>query len=287
MKIILYLILITTLTFAQDNSKKFEFLFGDGLEQETLVYIASLTTPLSGEQIVRINTLVVDLKAAVGVGALSQAFDVFSIRANETEEAALKNLVKRDHDATNVNSTTFTQYEGFTGNGTTMYLNTNYNPSTQGVNYKLNDASIGVYARANVSEARILMGGRTTSVTGRSYIYFSGGLQSTLNQTTAEATVASTRGDGFMAVSRISSTQIRRYIYNSVDNVASTATANSVDLTNVVLTELAMTTTTTIEFYSTNQIAFTFIGRAFTDSEMIGIRNAMEKYLDSLGKGVI
>jgi hypothetical protein len=42
---------------------------------------------------------------------------------------------------TAVNSPTFTINSGFSGNGTSAYINTNFNPSTSGVNYTLNDAS--------------------------------------------------------------------------------------------------------------------------------------------------
>jgi hypothetical protein len=42
---------------------------------------------------------------------------------------------------TAVNSPTWTANQGFTGNGTSSYIDTNFNPATQGVNYTLNDAS--------------------------------------------------------------------------------------------------------------------------------------------------
>jgi hypothetical protein len=40
-----------------------------------------------------------------------------------------------------VNSPTFTSNEGFTGNGTSSYIDTNFNPATQGVQYTQNNAS--------------------------------------------------------------------------------------------------------------------------------------------------
>ena len=51
---------------------------------------------------------------------------------------------------TKVNSPTYTIGEGFTGNGTTSYLDTNWNPSTNGVNYTLNDAGTSIYTRSIV-----------------------------------------------------------------------------------------------------------------------------------------
>lgn len=49
---------------------------------------------------------------------------------------------------TAVNSPTV-DANGFTGNGTTSYINTNYNPATNGVKYTQDLASIGIYNRTN------------------------------------------------------------------------------------------------------------------------------------------
>lgn len=45
------------------------------------------------------------------------------------------------NSATLVNSPTFTSNQGFTGNLTSNWIDTNFNPATQGVQYKQNDAS--------------------------------------------------------------------------------------------------------------------------------------------------
>ena len=46
---------------------------------------------------------------------------------------------------TEVNSITWTQNKGYTGNGTNMYINTNYTASTQAVHYGLNQMAFGIY----------------------------------------------------------------------------------------------------------------------------------------------
>jgi hypothetical protein len=51
---------------------------------------------------------------------------------------------------TAVNNPTFTPLLGYTGNGTTSYLNTNFNPLTQGVKYSLNNASAFTYIQQNI-----------------------------------------------------------------------------------------------------------------------------------------
>lgn len=73
-------------------------------------------------------------------------FDLLTIHGLQNQIAALTPVITVSPTLmTNVNSTTFTAGIGFTGNASTMYINTNYNPSTQGVKYTLNNCSFGVY----------------------------------------------------------------------------------------------------------------------------------------------
>ena len=129
-------------------------------EPEVDAYLTGLTTPLSGEQVTRINTLVKNLKQGLSVESLSEVFDVMYVLAGETQESSLRNLVKDAHHATGVNSPTFEQYKGFKGNKTSHFVDTNYNPSTA-TNYKQNSACMGAY----VSKAP------TNTVGGRPVLY--------------------------------------------------------------------------------------------------------------------
>lgn len=60
---------------------------------------------------------------------------------------------------TAVNSPTFTPNVGYQGNGSTSYLNTNFTPSTQGVKYTQNSASLFVYCRTNSAVDTLEIGG--------------------------------------------------------------------------------------------------------------------------------
>lgn len=59
---------------------------------------------------------------------------------------------------TAVNSPTFTASQGYNGNGTNSYLNTNYNPTTNGVKYTLNSASLYVYSRTDLNSFKFDIG---------------------------------------------------------------------------------------------------------------------------------
>ena len=59
---------------------------------------------------------------------------------------------------TEVNSPTFTANQGYTGNGTTSYLNSNYNTSIDGVKFTRNNCSYGGYFTLNIDAAKVEMG---------------------------------------------------------------------------------------------------------------------------------
>jgi hypothetical protein len=94
------------------------------------------TLPSAGQQTLQ-NQLVVDLKAG-GIWSKLDTFAVFATDGNR--DFALIDWIRLTQ-YTAVNSPTFTTNIGFAGNGTSAYIDTNFNPSTQGVNYTLNDAS--------------------------------------------------------------------------------------------------------------------------------------------------
>ena len=92
-----------------------------------------------------------------------QTKDIFYITSAQSAADSLINWINPGtHDLTIVNliAGQFTAYHGWTGNGVNGYLNTNYNPFTDGVNYVLNDASFGVYIRTNVDEPRTDIGAK-------------------------------------------------------------------------------------------------------------------------------
>ncbi len=68
----------------------------------------------------------------------------------ETDEQRLRPLITTSTTKTftNVNSVTLDS-TGATGNGTTSYINTNWNATTDGIKFIQNSASMGVYNRTN------------------------------------------------------------------------------------------------------------------------------------------
>jgi hypothetical protein len=93
------------------------------------------TKPSGSQQLLQ-NQLVIDLKSA-GIWSKLDTFAVFATDGNS--DFALIDWIRLSQ-YTAVNSPTFTSNGGFTGNGTSSYIETNFNPATSGVNYTLDNA---------------------------------------------------------------------------------------------------------------------------------------------------
>lgn len=105
---------------------------------------------------------------------------------------------------TNVNLTTFTAGEGFTGNGSSMYLNTNFNAAVDGVKFTRNSSSYGGYFTLNIDEAKVEIGASDSGGAGADGVFLEvqrGGLiYANCNGTFATQAVSDARG--LTAISR-------------------------------------------------------------------------------------
>lgn len=253
-------------------------------------YIDGLTTPLSGTQISRLREFVLAIKEALHTNDLSTRFDFFYLFANETQEAALRNLIKRSHDATNVHSTAWAQWEGFTGDGANDYLDTNYNASTHANAYKLNNSSAGVYLRTVSSQAGWVMGGgdgssSTADITGRwtdNFHYLR------LGTDTGNTRIAKGNNNpGVFSGSRYASNQQTNFIHDTAGDQAVSFTQVSESIPNVNTFILARNVSGSAGSFSSNQIAIAWIGESLTRREEDIIHYILESYMDSIGKGVL
>lgn len=250
------------------------------MQPEVATYIDGLVTPLSAEQIGRLNTFVKTLKTGLGITALSDYFDVLYILAGETSESSLRNLVKNAHYATAVNAPVFTQFEGFNGNGTSSYINNNYKFLTQAVNYKQNDASFGVYVRDNIGSTPlgVSAAGALSTIT-----YVSGVMYSGINSVSAGDTIGFTVNKGLFSLSRDNNANYDINFNKTKLSTIINASSGLLDLNTFTCARNNSGSPT----YSTNQIAFTFYAKSISLSQRDVIVDAFEAYMDSNGKGVI
>jgi len=251
-------------------------------QPESLALFARMEVQPSDERKQLINNLIIDLKAA----GLWSGFDAFWMFAAHDDQAALLNWVENDHNCTSANSPAFEANRGYTGNGSSSYLNTDFIPSTDGVNYLLNDGSFGVYIRNAVDADVVDMGGRGATSTHYLYIktYFVGALFLAINGGTNFSFEDPVSSAGFTVVSRNASNSFT--IYKNGD-LHDTISGNSVDRPPVAIYILAQNMNGTAQSFSTRQVAFAFIAGALSANEQEPLFNLVEAYLDAIGAGVV
>lgn len=98
------------------------------------------------------NTLLASLKAS-GVWAKLDVFYVFA-QDGGSAFATLNWKNPNANQSTLVSSPTFVSNGGFQGNGTSSYIDTNFNPTTQGIQYTQNNASRYFFTHA-ISTGRL------------------------------------------------------------------------------------------------------------------------------------
>lgn len=80
--------------------------------------------------------------------------DRLGILGAHDQQAARVSLVNPEStQLTEVNSISWDRFMGYKGNASNMYINTNFNHSSSGVNFTLNSASMFVYVREHLVEA--------------------------------------------------------------------------------------------------------------------------------------
>jgi len=219
------------------------------------------TLPSSSQQALQ-NELIVDLKAA-GVWSKLDTFSVFATDGNS--DFALIDW-KRLSQYTAVNSPTFTTNEGFSGNGTSSYIETNFIPSINGVNYTLN----------NASRIAWVTGAGATPIDGFSSFTNSMIKNNSVNQRINSGTTLSTSvdntPDGYRCINRTSLTNVEFFI-GTTQNSRTQASGALPTAEQFILRNQSN--------YSTNEIWVYGMGASLV-SENTDFYNALNTYLTSI-----
>jgi hypothetical protein len=223
------------------------------------------TLPSSGQQTLQ-NQLLVDLKG----GGIWSKLDTFGVFATDGDSDFALIDWKRLSDYTAVNSPTFTTNEGFTGNGTSSYIDTNFNPATQGTNYTLDDASrfyyVNIISGGSVALEGIVLNARNGSQIGTS-------TSQRINQSVSTLNAAAQMGvSGWNIINRTSSTNVELFI----DTTQNSRTANS---TNVESQNQFVLRSGSA--YNTSQFQCYGMGGSLV-SENTDFYNSMNTYITSL-----
>jgi len=240
------------------------------------IYITGLTTPLAEAQIIRLGEFLEAVKTGLSITNLSDTFDVMYLLAGETSESALKNLVEDDNHATlSVTAPAFSAFNGFTG-GADKYINTNYNPSTEGDKFVQNNASFGFYSKTSRSHGNYASG----SQEGASFIQIRSHYDATqgnivLNSDTPSSALSGT-SYGLFASIRVAAANSIMAI-NEARYTSGAANSNAIP--NRPLYLLARNAAGTADRFDAIQMPFAWAGKGLSQAEFIVIKNAVENYL--------
>lgn len=189
-------------------------------EPEAIALFDNMAVEPSDALKIIINTAIRDLK----LYGIWNKLDFLAVYAMHTEQAALLDW-KGYSNHTNQNGMDFTQYKGFSYDTSlaTVFINTNFDPSTDGVNYTLNDAMLGVWVEDRGDTARPALMGVRYSGKYASYIVKSTALFGTIN--TSDTTILNIKpwNWGFVLGQRESSTVVRGVVNASLGNAVTQA----------------------------------------------------------------
>lgn len=186
--------------------------------------------------------------------------------------------------ATVVNSPLYTSLEGWTGNGTTQYINTNFNAAINGVNFTRNDGCIGVYRRDNGAANSLEIGGNSATIAnqirtrGATNLYMA-----KVNSSTGlgSLSASSTDSRGLFHISRTGASAVEAF-KNGVSVDTDTESSGVVPSVNVYF--LAANANGVAVTFSVAQLSIVYYGSSSIDPASIS--TILNGYMTAIGKNV-
>ena len=214
-----------------------------------------------------------------GVLAKLNAIHVEAI--NSTANAVL-NWISTSYGLTPHGSCTFTASAGYTGDASTCYIDTGFNPYSASGNWTQNSVTFGGCNLASASY-NVLMGiygsapGDSTSVIDIADLGYT--YNDWIVDSYGAPTTAYTSSVGSFIAVRNSSTNVGAY-YNG--SLLSNLTDSSANVTNGNLYLLAEENGGSADSFSNHQIAYDIIGGALTGTDVTNIYNRLHTYLSTI-----
>ena len=253
------------------TSGRFADAFGGGTRSNTI-------TPVAGSN----NHLL------LCSGSSTVVFQLWQL--NIAGNFELRNLrIKEWTNATAYNAPTFTAYEGFLGNGTTQYIDCNWNPSINGVNYTQNSASQIVYVRTDVAHLNTRYG-VSGSADGKNIFIMPRRSESPTkaaietNDNTQIYTADAVSGDGMLINTRTAAA-VNKLYRNKVTIINATTTSTGIPTFSPYC--LAGNDDGVATNFRPDQVSLYAFGAGLTQTDVNNITDRFETRMDALGKGII
>jgi hypothetical protein len=224
----------------------------------------SYTLPSDGQKLLQ-NQLVIDLKA----GGIWSKLDTFANFATDgSSDFALIDW-KKLTQYTAVNSPSFVSNQGFKGNGTSSYIDTNFNAFLNGVNYQQDNASRGLYMF--LADGTAALDGKAVASINN-MVRTSTGFQRINNTAGLNASFSFDADEGMKSIHRTSSTNVE--LFNDTTQASRTATSTTLNNNSQLILRSGAS-------YGAHTISIYFNGASLV-AENSDFYDALKKYFGSL-----
>jgi len=220
----------------------------------------------------------------VSDGVWSKLDDLHILAAADSA-TALTNLVSSCCGASAVNSPTFSADHGYTGNGTSSYINTGYNPTSVGGNYTQNSASFGVYVLTGRTSGADYCEIGVTNVAMNSADFFpwaaDGNTYAEVNAN--DSAHAASVVKGMWVLTRTGASAVATRHNGSSFSTSTTASVATIGA-NFFL--FAKNNAGSAIYFSADQISAYFGGGGLTSTQMDAVASRINGYMTALGINV-
>jgi hypothetical protein len=257
-----------------------------GLDAATTAWISAVNSAggsVSGTQQTRVDTLIKALKNAAN-GNLFTILDRLYLFGGESDskQATISIVNPGATAAVPTNSPTLAA-GGYTGNGTTGFIDTGFIPSTAGGNFTQNSAMFGAYVRTN----RTVAGSDVTLGTANaSFIYIrpfngAGNLEGGLNDNSFSSAGTSTTAQGRWVASRTGSAGFSFYKNGGAAVYSPTATSAALSSNSFYI--LGYNSSGSLANPTTDQVACAYFGGGMTLAQVGDFDTAIAAYMTAWG----
>jgi hypothetical protein len=228
------------------------------------------------------------VKSLVDGGYWTNRIDAFYVLAQKTAAGAYINWANPGtFDITDPETTapTFTQYTGFTGDGSSDYLSSNFNPSADKVNTSQNSVTIGIYCLTAYNTASKSVVGCLDGSGYRFDVNLSTGgkQQSAYINSGANMLLDVTNSKGFAMITRRGASETEGY-RNGTSLGSDTDTSTGIP--NVDMYILARNNNGTEDRFVATLLSVVLIMNAVSDEDATAINTIIETYMDAIGIGI-
>ena len=213
-------------------------------------------------------------------------FHCYATEINSDNEALIDwHNPSTGYAGTNVGSTAWTTLEGYTGDGTADYINTNWDPSTDSDTSTRYDATIAIYNRLELGSATYYDIGASDGIRQFS---FSSSYSNTVYarvHSSGSINTSNEYSQGFFMATRRSNTNTEIY-RNGSSLVESTSNTSGLIVEADVVVLARGSSSGNPTNFTINQAAIAFVMTSISDAQATSINTIIETYMDAINKGV-